>query len=217
MTDCIKPLLLCLAFAVLAGSAYAQSSADELKARAEAGDKTAMRQLAENYYGNQNYAQAVRWYEKAAKGGDKQSQTSLGLMYARGYGVEKNIGQAYKWWTFAAMQNDPGAQYDLATLFFKGEGVNQDYAQAAHWYREAARRGHIQAQEDLAMMYFDGRGVEKNIPQAYYLTKLAALQGDDDAAAMLKKIAPYLTPEQIQEADAKADDWMKSGMKIWQE
>jgi len=213
MTDCIKPLLLCLALA-LAVDVFAQN-VDELKARAATGDKIAMRELAETYFGNQDYAQAAQWYAKAAKAGDRKAQTSLGLMYARGYGVEKDIGRAYKWWSFAAAQNDPGAQYDLGNLYFSGEGIKQDYAQAAHWYREAAQRGHIQAQENLAMLYFDGKGVEKNIPQAYYLTKLAVLQGSDDATELLKKIAPYLTAEQIQEGDAKADDWLKSGKKIW--
>jgi len=215
MTARIESLLLCLALA-LSGAAFAQDI-DGLKARAGGGDKTAMRLLAETYFENQEFAPAAQWYEKAAKAGDKKAQTSLGLMYARGYGVEKNLATARKWWMLAALQNDPGAQYDLGNLYFSGEGIKQDYGEAARWYREAARRGHIQAQENLAMMYFDGKGVEKNIPQAYYLIKLAVLQGDEEAAATLKKIAPYLTAEQIRAANAKADDWFNSGKKIWQE
>ncbi|HUO44248.1 MAG TPA: tetratricopeptide repeat protein [Burkholderiales bacterium] len=216
MTGRIKLLLLCALLAALAGTAPAQDM-DNLKARAASGDKTAMRTLADAYFENQDFAQAIPWYEKAAKGGDRKAQTSLGLIYYRGYGVEKNLSLALKWWRYAALQNDPGAQNNLGNLYFNGEGVRQDYVEAARWYREAARRGHIQAQWNLGMMYFDGKGVEKNIPQAYYLTRLAALQGDDDAAAMLNRIAPYLTAEQIRQADARADDWLKSGKKIWQE
>jgi TPR repeat protein len=217
MTAYIKSMLLCITLAVLAGNILAQSNVNELKARAEAGDKTAMRTLADTYFENQDFAQALPWYEKAAKSGDKKAQTSLGLIYKQGYGVEKNPVLALKWWKFAALQNDPGAQYDLATLYFTGEGVKQNDAEAAHWYKEAAQRGHIQAQENLGMMYFDGRGVDKNYPQAYYLTKRAALLGDDDAEVNLARIAPYLTAEQIKEGDAKAEDWLKSGMKNGQE
>ena len=216
MTAYIKSLVLGITLAALAGSILAQSDSNELKARAEAGDKTAMRTLADTYFANQDFAQAIPWYEKAAKAGDKKAQTSLGLIYYHGYGVEKNLATALKLWRFAALQNDPGAQNDLANLYFNGEGVKQDYAQAAHWYNEAAHRGHVQAQWNLGMMYFDGRGVEKNYPQAYFLIKCAALLGDDKAEAMLKGIAPNLTAEQIKEGDAKADDWLKSGMKMWQ-
>ncbi len=217
MTTRIKSLLLGISIAALAANVFAQTDVNELKARAEAGDKTSMRRLAESYYLDHNFSQAAHWYEKAAKKGDMASQTILGLMYQKGYGVEKNSATAYKLWGFAAAQNDPSAQNDLGNLFFEGEGVKQDYAQAAYWYRGAAHRGHVQAQQQLGMMYFDGKGVEKDIRQAYYLTKLAALQGDDDAAAMLKRIAPNLTVDQIREADTKADDWLKSGKKIWQE
>jgi len=217
MTARIKTLLLCMVLTAPAGGVVAQSDVNELKVRAETGDKTSMRTLADTYFENQNFAQAAQWYEKAAKGGDKKAQTSLGLIYYHGYGVEKNLETARKWWTFAAAQNDPGAQNDLGNLFFNGEGVRQDYAQAAHCYKEAAQRGHIQAQRQLGMMYFDGKGVEKDVRQAYYLTKRAALLGDDEAESDLKRIAPYLTPEQLREANAKADDWLKSGRKIWQE
>jgi TPR repeat protein len=217
MTAYIKSLLLCIALATLAGSVFAQTDVNELKAHADAGDKTSMRTLADTYFANQDFAQAIPWYEKAAKAGDKKAQTSLGLIYYHGYGVEKNLAAAYKWWRFAALQNDPGAQNDLANLYFNGEGVKQDYAQAEHWYNEAAQRGHVPAQKQLGMMYLDGRGVEKDVRQTYFLIKCAALLGDDEAEAMLKRIAPNLTAEQIKEGDAKADDWLKSGMKMWQE
>ena len=64
----------------------------DLQIRAEAGDRTATRQLAEAYYlgkgVEQDFKIASQWYEKLAKQGDVRAQTSLGLMYARGYGVD---------------------------------------------------------------------------------------------------------------------------------
>src|SRR3954471_11089995 len=82
---------------LLSAVALAQNNLplNDLKIRAEAGDKTATRQIAEAYYlgrgVDQDFKVAAQWYEKLAKQGDVRAQTSLGLIYARGYGVEKNM------------------------------------------------------------------------------------------------------------------------------
>ncbi len=97
-------------FALAAGSACAQNNPplNELKIRAEAGDRTSTRQIAEAHYlgkgVDQDYKLAAHWYEKLAKLGDARAQTSLGLMYARGYGVEKNMPLAMKWLNLAAIR-----------------------------------------------------------------------------------------------------------------
>ena len=109
------PAALCV-LALAGANAIAQDDPGirDLKVRAEAGDKTAIRQMAEAYYigkgVEQDFKQAAVWYEKLAKSGDVRAQTSLGLMYARGYGVAKNMQLAMKWWNLAAIQHDPGAQ-----------------------------------------------------------------------------------------------------------
>src|SRR5688572_8212809 len=201
-----------LALAVCSG-VLAQVSIDDLRIRAEAGDKTAIRELAEAYYlgssVGQDFTQAAQWYEKLAKQGDARAQTSLGLMYARGYGVEKNIDTARKWWSFGAAQNDPGAQYNLGIVYAEGQGVAQDDAQAAHWYGKAAMSGHIQAQHNLGLLFFEGRGVEKNLRRAYYWLAVAALQGDAAAREAVKKAAALMPADQVREADAEAKDWLK--------
>lgn len=203
------------------GLAVAQGkvNAEDLKVRAEAGDKNATRRLAEIYYlgrdgVEQNYKEAARWYEKLARQGDPRAQTSLGLMYARGYGVEKDLESARKWWSFAAAQNDPGAQYNLGLLYYRGEGVRQDYAQAARWLGEAARRGHVPAQHNLGMLYFDGRGVERDAVRAYFWVKVAALQGDETSERSLKLVARGMSDDQLAQANAQADEWMRRNAKV---
>jgi len=199
-------------FGLAAGLSHAQNNIPlaDLKIRAEAGDKTATRQLAEAYYtGNgveQDFKMAAQWYEKLAKLGDPRAQTSLGLLYARGYGVEKNVDTALKWWKFAALQNDPAAQFNLGTTYLEGNGVAQNYPEAMKWYRNAAMRGHLAAQFNLGMMYFDGKGADKDPRMAYYWLAVAAEQGDDDAKAELKKVAAVMTPAQVREADSQAKD-----------
>jgi len=211
------------AWALLAvgiGLAVAQNvTLDDLKVRAEAGDKGATRQLAEAYYlgregAEQNFSEAARWYLKLAQQGDVRAQTTLGLMYARGYGVEKDPAAAHRWWSFAAAANDPGAQYNLGLSFASGEGVAQDYARAAQWFDKAAQRTHVQAQYNLGLLYFEGKGVARDLLRAYFWVKVAALQGDDLAQDSLRNVAAAMSPGEIRQAEVEAEEWMKRAKKL---
>ena len=192
---------------------------EDLKIRSDKGDRSATRQLAEMFYVGrggveQNFAEAARWYERLARQGDARAQTSLGLMYARGYGVERNLAMAHRWWSFAAAQNDPGAQYNLGLSYSRGEGVAQDYRQAAEWYGKAAVRGHIQAQHNLGLLYHEGKGIDRDPVRAYYWLKVAALQGEDVAEQALKIVGKGMSADQVRQAEAQAEDWMKKYKKI---
>lgn len=197
-----------------AHAAESQITINDLTARAGTGDRNAMRALAEAYYAGQDGAEqdfekAAGWYRKLAQSGDARAQTSLGLMYARGYGVAKNMTEAHRWWNYAAAQNDPGAQFNLGLTYVQGEGVAADPARAARWFREAARRGHVQAQYNLGLLLHEGKGVERNPQEAYFWVKVAALQGDEYAQQNLAPLAAGLSGEQKQEADSRAAEWMK--------
>ena len=216
----ILALLACFGLAAAQGQPTpVRINVEDLKTRADAGDRSATRQLAEMYYVGrggvaQDFAEAARWYEKLAKQGDARAQTSLGLMYARGYGVAKNLETARRWWSFAASQNDPGAQFNLGLLYSRGEGVAEDLQQAAQWYNRAAVRGHVQAQHNLGMLYHGGLGVERDPLRAYYWVKVAALQGDDVAQDSLKVVAKGMSDDQIRQAEAQAEEWMRKYKKI---
>lgn len=211
-----------LGLMLAAGAAMAQDNnipLNDLKIRAEAGDKTATRQIAEAYYlgrggVEQDFKLAAQWYEKLARQGDVRAQTSLGLIYARGYGVEKNTALALKWLNLAAAQRDPGAQYSLSTIYFRGEGVPQNLAESARLRKEAAARGHVQAQADLGSMYWDGKGVEKNLILAYQWLGIAAQLGDDTAPDTMKKVAAEMSGDQVREAEGYVKDWMEKNKKI---
>ncbi|MGV3627084.1 MAG: tetratricopeptide repeat protein [Betaproteobacteria bacterium] len=209
-------LLLCVACG--AQAAESPITINDLTLRADAGDRTAMRALAEAYYAGQDgaeqdFTKAADWYRRLAKAGDARAQTSLGLMYARGYGVEKNLAEAHRWWNFAAVQNDPGAQYNLGLTYIRGEGVAADPARAARWFREAARRGHVQAQYNLGLLLHEGKGVARQPQEAYYWIKVAALQGDDRAEQSLAPLGAALSEAQRRDADRQAGEWMKSLQK----
>ncbi len=117
----------------------------ETKAKAEAGDAVAQSNLGKSYeFGQgveQDFKEAVKWYQKAADQGDANGQTSLGFMYANGEGVEQDFKEAVKWYRKAADQGDASAQYNLGLMYYNGEGVPIDRGVAYVWYSIAAANG----------------------------------------------------------------------------
>jgi localization factor PodJL len=81
---------------------------------AEAGDPTAMHNLALYYFrgegGPQDTAAAAQWFKKAAEHGVVDSQYNLGLLYQSGSGVPRDLAQAYKWFSIAANSGDGEAR-----------------------------------------------------------------------------------------------------------
>jgi hypothetical protein len=105
--------------------------------------------LAEQYYKDESYVQAVQWYRKAAEQGHAGAQYSLGRMYDLGWGVAEDNVQAGEWYRKAAEQGHAGAQYNLGIMYDHGWGVAKDNDQAVQWYRRAAKQGYAMAQGEL--------------------------------------------------------------------
>jgi TPR repeat protein len=49
-----------------------------------------------------NYAEALKWWRRAAEQGYASAQFSLGLMYEKGDGVAQDFVEAHKWYLIAA-------------------------------------------------------------------------------------------------------------------
>lgn len=71
------------------------------------------------YFGDgveQDYAEAVKWYQKAAEQGYADAQYSLGYCYENGQGVLKSTAEAVKWYTKASEQGYEDAKKALRKL-----------------------------------------------------------------------------------------------------
>jgi TPR repeat protein len=114
-----------------------------------------------------------------AEGGDAEAQNSLGLLYAKGQGLEQNYTQAAKWYRLAADQGNAGAQASLGELYEAGQGgVPRNDTEAAKWYRLAAEKGSPRGQYNLAVLYVMGRGVNHDEAEALKWYLRAAEQGE---------------------------------------
>jgi hypothetical protein len=86
-----------------------------------------------------DYAEAIKWYRKAAEQGDSLAQNNLGFCYHLGNGVEKDDAEAVKWFRKAAEQGYAGGQKNLGASYHDGNGVEKDYAEAYAWFNLASK------------------------------------------------------------------------------
>jgi len=140
----------------------------------------------------QNYAEALKWYLRAADQGSYSAQYYLAIMYAEGKGVRKNLAKAAKWYRKSA-QWYPWAQLQLGIMYTKGQGVWKNHAKAAKWFREAAERRLAEAQYRLGVMYAEGRGVARDDVEAHAWLSLAAEQCHPSASEIRNKITARLS------------------------
>lgn len=84
---------------------------DENIRKAEAGDPAAQYRLGFNYSEGigvpQNYAEAAKWWGKAAEQEYSTAQLGLGFLLKEGRGVKQDLIEAYKW-THLARLNPSG-------------------------------------------------------------------------------------------------------------
>jgi hypothetical protein len=84
---------------------------DENIRKAEAGDPAAQYRLGFNYSEgigvSQNYAEAAKWWGKAAEQEYSAAQLGLGFLLKEGRGIKQDVIEAYKW-TYLARLNPSG-------------------------------------------------------------------------------------------------------------
>ena len=103
----------------------------------------------------QDFAEAKRWFEKAAAQNQADGQYNLGLMYANGEGVRQDFAEAVKWYRLAAGRGQVDAQNSLGVRYKRGEGIGQDYVQAHKWFALSAANATLPADRARATANLD--------------------------------------------------------------
>ena len=65
---------------------------------------------------NKEYAEAMRWYRKAADQGDAGAQSNIGWLYENGKGLAQDDVEATRWYRKAADQGNVEAKNRLLAL-----------------------------------------------------------------------------------------------------
>jgi len=131
----------------------------------------------------QDFKEAVKWFEKAANQGVADAQNILGGMYAEGLGVEQDFKEAVKWFEKAADQGAAMAQNNLGGMYEKGLGVEENYVTAYTWVSIAAFNGFEIAKEITSII-------------AKEMTPAQIAEAEALAKEMIKKNPKLITKQQ---------------------
>jgi TPR repeat protein len=92
--------------------------------------------------------QAQNWFERAARKGHIDAQTTLGLLLFQ----NGNRVAAMRWLTSAAEAGEPRALLMVGTALYNGDGVPEDHVKAYAYVSRAAAQGLAAAKATLADM-----------------------------------------------------------------
>ena len=163
--------------------------------------------LAEGKGTQQNFAEAIKWYQRSAQQGFAQAQYRIGTLYERGLGVKTDLARARVWYKRAADQGNVKAMHNLAVLSAGRQTGTPDYATAAQWFTEAAERGLADSQFNLAVLYESGLGVQKDLKQAYKWFAIAARAGDPNTVKRREQVRAQLPSAEMDAAEIMLRDW----------
>ncbi|MBS1269722.1 MAG: putative beta-lactamase HcpC [Gammaproteobacteria bacterium] len=163
-----------LATAVIAGSlsAYAQ---DSFQAGLDA-------------YLSGEYEEALQLWKPAANSGNRVAAFNVGVLYARGFGVQADPAEALRWYRRSASAGYANAQFNLGAAYYKGEGTQVNVGQAVFWWEKAVDQDHPDALYNLGLLYKQGKMVERDVERAVALFEKGALLGDARATQTLTEL-----------------------------
>ncbi|MGH6838051.1 MAG: serine/threonine-protein kinase [Methylocella sp.] len=106
-----------------------------------------------------NYGEALDIATKLDTAGDPAGAYGLGLLYARGEGVEADEERAFDDFHKAADRDYGMAQLKLGAMYHRGlGGARRDFKIAKSWYQKAAKNGVGEAMYALSGMCHRGEG-----------------------------------------------------------
>lgn len=160
----------------------------QVKQAAEGADAKAKFVLAEMYSDGKgaarNFAEALRWYRRAADAAYPEAQTTMGLI-----ALIKAVGLARDDEGAVRFGSDESKKTEMLSMVFsaaeklqiKDAGALKD---ATQWLQKSAEHGEASGQLILGLMTLGGIGVEKNLAEAAKWIRLAGTKNAEAQALM---------------------------------
>jgi hypothetical protein len=128
-----------------------------LRRAAENGDHAAQFKLGVTLFEDrartgETTAQAIRWLEAAAEGGNVDAMVYLGRVLQSGVGILQDYSQAFRWFHAAAMRGSPEGMLETGRLYRDGVGVEKIPVRAYVWFNRAAAAHNIEAVREREMI-----------------------------------------------------------------
>ena len=190
-----------------------------LRNLAEHGDAWAQCKIAETYMndtivgvgiGDLDDQEGIKWYRKAAQGGDSEAQYLLYDFLYNGDHVKQDRDEAFFWWMHYIETTQYITSYDLEVIGYPytyGEGKMWTTKEAFRLFKKYAEQGDPIAQYCLGSFYFDGKCVRKNSAIAVKWFTKAAEQGYEAAQFDLGEM--YYEGDIVKQNLEEAFKWYK--------
>ena len=158
------------------------------------------------------YEEAILHWKQAAKAGDAGAAYRLSVEYSNANVVKRDMQLALEFLEVSVDGNDPRGLQDMGSLYDEGMfGYEQDREKAAKFYLRAAAMGNSAAMFNAASILELGEaGVAQDRVEAYKYYVLSRDAGFYPfAVEALMGLSAVMTPEQIAEAEMRAEQFLK--------
>lgn len=186
--------------------------------------KAARAGLSEGYYGlgicyevgmgnPGDMDKAMTAYEKAAELGLAQAMQKLASLYITGHRIPQDNGKGLFWLNRAVEADLPDAHNTMGVIRLQGlMGQEIDEKEALEHFKKAAESGHLVAIRNIGIICLNGIDGKKSLGKALMWYLIASKGGYpmEDVQAVMEDLKKTLRPEQVQTAEAQAEQWLKN-------
>ena len=141
-----------------------------VKSRAEQGDAESQLNLGRFYEEGkgveQDYTQAMYWYQQAWESGKKRAACSISSLYENGYGVKQSYSEADTWAWKAIKAGEFYGHMIVGRMYEQGLGVKQNYKKAIDHYLSAERNDIWEGFYAIGRLWYEGLGLPQNYEKA---------------------------------------------------
>ena len=159
------------------------------------------------------YEEAILHWKKAAEAGDAGAAYRLSVEYSNAIVVKRDTQLALDYLEASVEGNDPRGLQDMGSVYDEGIfGYQKDPEKAAQFYLRAAAMGNSAAMFNAAAILELGEaGVTQDRVEAYKFYVLSRDAGFYPLAVKaLENITAVMTPEEIAEAETRAEQFLKA-------
>ena len=150
---------------------------------------------------SRDLAEARKWTERAAQGGNVKAMHDFAVYLAEGEGGPQSYAGAVEWFGKASQYGVVDSQYNLGVLYDQGLGISPDPVEALFWFSVADRQGDPGAREMIAAMrdrvsLDEARNAERRAATWSAQTADPVANGDISSKAWAASSAPRVTAVQ---------------------
>jgi uncharacterized protein len=114
----------------------------------------------------QDYEEAIKYYQLAAAKGSADAMNDLGYIYEAIEGfVDPKL--SFEWYTRGVEAGSPNAANGLGNCYMDGVGTTADINKAIELYEQSAAKHVSYAHYNLGILYYEGKHVETNYEKAF--------------------------------------------------